>query len=225
MSTLPGKADSTPGPDSDKPVFQVVTTVSDAEENLRLIRHAMERSTRHSTLSGLSGLLAGLVALAACFLASSVVGDPSKPQSRAGFVLLWSITLALCAGIDIVLTKRRAARVGKTAFSPLGLQLARAVAPGLLAGVATTLHYLLRPESVGPTVYGLWMICYAMSLLSIGMMSVKEVSLLGWAFLAAGTVALLLPQTSPVGPRALMAVSFGGFHMVYGLWMGRKHGW
>ncbi|MFY7951930.1 MAG: hypothetical protein ACOVT5_05440, partial [Armatimonadaceae bacterium] len=76
-----------------------------------------------------------------------------------------------------------------------------------------------------PYVYGLWMICYAMSLLSIGMMSVKEVSVLGWAFLAVGTLTLLLPVTSPVGPRALMALSFGGFHMLYGLWMGRKHGW
>ncbi len=206
-------------------MFQIVTSVSEAEENLRLIRHAMERSTRHSTLSGLSGLLAGLVALIACFLASSVIGDPSKPESRGGFVLLWSVTLAVSASLDIVLTKRRAARVGKVANSPLGRQLARAVAPGLVAGIATTLHYLLRPESVGPYVYGLWMICYAMSLLSIGMMSVKEVSVLGWAFLAVGTLTLLLPVTSPVGPRALMALSFGGFHMLYGLWMGRKHGW
>lgn len=225
MSTLSGKAGK-PGEDpSQRPVFQVVTTLSEAEENLRLIRHAMERSTRHSTLSGLSGVLAGLVALIACVLASSVIGDPTNPANRAPFVLLWSATLATCAGIDILLTKRRARRVGKTAFSPLGRQLARAVTPGLLAGVATTLHYLLRPDSVGPYVYGLWMICYAMSLLSIGMMSVKEVSVLGWAFLAVGTIALLLPGTAPLGPRALMALSFGGFHMVYGLWMGIKHGW
>ncbi|MFY7951929.1 MAG: hypothetical protein ACOVT5_05435, partial [Armatimonadaceae bacterium] len=151
MSTLPGKAKKACSEPGGSPVFQIVTSVSEAEENLRLIRHAMERSTRHSTLSGLSGLLAGLVALIACFLASSVIGDPSKPESRGGFVLLWSVTLAVSASLDIVLTKRRAARVGKVANSPLGRQLARAVAPGLVAGIATTLHYLLRPESVGPS--------------------------------------------------------------------------
>ncbi|MFM7320200.1 MAG: hypothetical protein ACKO5K_01580 [Armatimonadota bacterium] len=208
-----------------RPVFRVITTPSEAEENLRLIRSAMERSTRHSTLSGLSGVLAGILALAACLVAAAWVGPPAAPENRLAFVVLWGATLALAALGDILLTKRRATRVGKTAFSPLGRQLARAVAPGLLAGVATTLLYLAHPVEIGPFLYGLWMLCYAMALLSIGMLSVREVSWLGWSFLAAGASTLLLPEGFPIGPRAAMAVSFGGFHVVYGFWMGIKHGW
>lgn len=208
-----------------RPVFRIVTSAGEAEEHLRLIRQAMERSTRHSTLSGLSGVLAGCFALAACLLTALRVGDPAHPDHRLGFVGIWGATLALAALGDIVLTKRRAARVGKTAFSSLGRQLARAVAPGLLAGLAVTLLYLAHPQLIGPFLYGFWMLCYAVALLAIGMLSVREVSVLGWAFLAAGTITLLLPEGSPVGPRALMAVAFGGFHVVYGLWMGVKHGW
>jgi hypothetical protein len=141
------------------------------------------------------------------------------------FVVLWGITLALATGVDIVLTKRRAAQVGKTALSPLGKQLGRAVAPGLLVGVAVTLFYMRHSEAVGTYLYGFWMLCYAASLLSIGMFSVREVSALGWTFLFLGTLTLLLPEGSPVGPRAMMALAFGGLHIVYGIWMGRKYGW
>lgn len=208
-----------------RPVFRVINTPSEAEENLRLIRAAMERSTRHSTLSGLSGVLAGILALIACIVSAAWVGSPAEPSHRMPFVALWGATLVAASVGDILLTKRRASRVGKTALSPLGRQLARAVAPGLLAGVATTVLYLGHPEAIGPFLYGLWMVCYAMALLSIGMLSVREVSWLGWGFLAAGAATFLLPDSAPLGPRAVMAIAFGGFHIVYGLWMGIKHGW
>lgn len=180
----------------------------------------MERSTKHSTLSGLSGILAGLIALMASVLTRTAVNG-----SSVRFVLVWGATLALATATDILLTKRRAARVGKTAFSPLGKQLARAVVPGLLVGLALTGFYLLHPEAVGTYIYGFWMLCYASSLLAIGMFSLREVSVMGWGFLAVGAITLLLPPASPVGPRALMAVTFGGFHIVYGSWMGFKYGW
>jgi hypothetical protein len=38
----------------------------------------------------------------------------------------------------------------------------------------------------------------------------------------AGAVTLLLPVPSHL---PMMAVSFGGFHILYGVLMARKHGW
>ncbi len=215
-------------PDDPPAVFRVATSAGEAQEHLRVIRQAMERSSKHSTLSGLSGVLAGLYALTASLLTRDLMprmGAADGAASRLQFVAIWGATLVLALVTDIVLTKRRAAQVGKTTFSPLGRQLARAVAPGLLAGLAVTAFMLLHPAALGPYLYGFWMLCYAVSLLSIGMFSVREVSLMGWAFLAVGTVSLLLPPDAPIGPRALMALSFGGFHIVYGVWMGVKHGW
>lgn len=208
--------------ESERPVFRVVTSASEAEEHLRVIRQAMERSTKHSTLSGLSGILAGFYALAAAFFAPTAV---TTFYDKAMFCLTWGATLALAGITDILLTKRRAAQVGKRAFSPLGAQLSRAAAPGLLMGVGVTLFHLLHPQALGTYVYGMWILSYAVALLAIGMLSRKEVSIMGWAFLLAGIVALVLPDGFIVGPRALMAATFGGFHIVYGLWMGSKYGW
>ena len=170
----------------------------------------------------LSGVLAGCYAIMAAVLA------PTRIESWAEkllFVAIWGAALVLSLVTDALLTKRRAAQVGKRAFSPLGAQLARAVAPGLLAGAGITLFHLLHPEALGTYLYGLWILCYAVALLAIGMFSRREVSIMGWAFLATGVVALLLPAGFIIGPRALMALTFGGFHIVYGLWMGLKYGW
>ena len=208
-----------------RPVFRIVTSAGEAEEHLRVIRQAMERSTRHSTLSGLSGVVVGLLALAGCGLTQTVVKSASDPTWKYLFVGVWSVVLVLALIADTVLTKRRAARVGKKAFSPLGRHLLRAAAPGFLGGLAISLFYVLHPGLIGAYLYGVWMLCYAMSLLGVGMFSVREVSWLGWAFLGAGALTLLPPSGFQVTPRMMMALTFGGFHIAYGIWMGTKYGW
>jgi hypothetical protein len=209
----------------EKPVFRIVTSAGEAEEHLRVIRQAMERSTKHSTLSGLSGVVVGLIALAGCLLTQTVlVKQVPSPGWKFLIVGVWSGVLVLSLIADYLLTKRRAAQVGKTAFSPLGKHLTRAAAPGFLLALAMSLFYAVHPGLIGAYIYGVWMLCYAMSLLAVGMFSVKEVSVLGWAFLAAGAVTLLIPD-GVIGPRTMMAVTFGGFHILYGVWMGHKYGW
>jgi hypothetical protein len=167
----------------------------------------------------------GLLALGGCALTQTVVRDAAWPASRGLFMAVWAGVLALSLLADTLLTKRRAARVGKTAFSPLGRHLARAAAPGFLAGLTLSLFYLLHPGLIGGYLYGIWMACYGVSLLAVGMFSVREVSLLGWAFLAAGALTLLIPAGFFLTPAVMMALTFGGFHVAYGVWMGRKYGW
>ena len=120
----------------DKPVFRIVTSAGEAEEHLRVIRQAMERSTKHSTLSGLSGIVVGLLALAGCFLTQTVVKQTPDPIWKFLFVGVWSGVLVLALIVDYFLTKRRAIRVGKRPFSPLAKHLARAAAPGRAAARA-----------------------------------------------------------------------------------------
>jgi hypothetical protein len=209
----------------DESVFDAVTSLGEAQENLRLIRQTMERSTKYSTLSGLSGVVAGAIALIGAFLQDEMPGSGSRIEDRFAFLFGWAVVVGLALVADYFLTKRRAALVGKSAFSPLGKQMARAVLPGLLAGVIIALFYLAHPRLMDTHLYGFWMLCYAASVLAAGMFSVKEVSYLGWAFFVIGAVTLLMPPEITVGPRAMMALSFGGFHVAYGIGMGIKHGW
>jgi hypothetical protein len=212
-----------------RPVFRVVTNAGEAEEHLRVIRQAMERSTRHSTLSGLSGVAAGLLSLAGCALTATLVPTAEWPLSRYLFIGVWGGVFALALLADLLLTKRRAARVGKTARSPLGRHLFRAAAPGVLCALILSAFYAANPLLVARAgylaLYGIWMVCYAVSLLNVGMFSRREVSVLGWAFLFAGAVTLLLPPNGLFTPTRMMAATFGGFHIAYGIWMARKYGW
>ena len=211
-----------------RPIFRIVTSPDEAEEHLRVIRQAMERSTKHSTLSGLSGVVVGLIALLGCVLTLTLVREADWPLSRYLFVLVWGGVFVLSVLADAVCTKRRAARVGKTARSHLRRQLALAAALGFLTTLVFWAFYVLDggPASGGYLhLYGIWMVCYAISLLGVGMFSVREVNALGWAFLAAGAATLLFPAGWFLTSTAMMALTFGGLHIFYGVWMGSKYGW
>ena len=206
------------------PIFRVVTTPDEAQEHLRVIRQTMERSTKHSTLSGLSGVLVGLYALTGSALTLLVTPYPHLPRpiDRYAFIAVWACVGILSVATDIWLTKRKAARVGKTPFSPLGKHLTRAAAPGVAVGVILSAFYLWHSNLISEYIYGIWMLAYAVALLSVGMFSVREVSALGWIFLGAGALTLLLPGYFAAW---MMALSFGGVHIWYGTYMGRKYGW
>lgn len=195
--------------------------VQEARENLRVIRALMERSTKHSTFSGPSGVFAGAVSIAGCF-ATSVLprADGDADDYAFRFLLIWVIVIVLAVGADYLLTKRHAARVGKRILSRLGKQMVLAAAPGLCTGALLTL-YFLRHHLLAD-IYPVWMLCYGIAVSAVGLFSQREVSLLGVVFLVAGAVTLLLPPTCGL---PAMAATFGGLHIVYGIAVSRKVGW
>ncbi len=189
----------------------------EAEENLRVIRALMERSTKFSTFSGLSGICAGLASILGCVVTRMFGHDPGAFPFV--FLTLWSAVIIVAVGTDYLLMKRRAARVGKHVLSRLGKQMVIASAPGLGMGAVVTL-YLLQNNMLG-TVFPFWMLAYGIAVSATGLFSQREVSYLGAAFLLAGTATLFAPGFG----LTMMALSFGGFHIVYGLVMSRKEGW
>jgi len=209
--------------------------VREAEENLRIISGLMERSTKHSTFSGLSGVMAGLYSIAGCAIQAFVLPNVQTDRPVNSFLILWALVAVLAIGTDYFLTKRKAALVGKTIRSRLGKQMLVGAAPGLGTGALLTL-FLSRLGEGWPLltmVYPLWMLCYGTAVCSVGLFSQKEVSRLGWAFIGAGTLTLLVQLAILPGQEALIkgiglfmtAVSFGGFHIVYGIAVSRRDGW
>ncbi len=189
----------------------------EAEENLRVIRALMERSTKYSTFSGISGVCAGLASIVGCAVTRMLGPDPGA--FPVAFLALWSTVIVVAVGTDYVLMKRRAARVGKHVISRLGKQMVIASAPGLGTGAVLTL-YLLQHNMLG-SVFPFWMLAYGIAVSATGLFSQREVSYLGAAFLIAGAAALFAPGFG----LTMMAVSFGGFHIAYGLAISRKEGW
>jgi hypothetical protein len=193
----------------------------EAEENLRVIRDLMERSTKHSTFSGLSGVLAGAASIVGCGMTRALEQERLRPMEfQMAFLLLWSAVIVFAVGADYLLTKRRAVQVGKHVMSRLGTQMILGSAPGLGTGALLTLFFL-RHDLLA-FIYPFWMLCYGIAVCAVGQFSQREVAHLGAAFLWAGAMTLFLPPSFGLW---MMAASFGGFHIVYGIRMARKDGW
>ena len=203
----------------------LLAPLSEARENLRLIRQTMERSTKYSTLSGWSGISVGTVALIATWLSVRILNSVhyrliAGQSALANMTSLWCAALVFAIGFDFAWNKRRAKLVGKTLGSRLGVHIVLAALPGFIVGGVLT--YFLYQHGLILCTWAVWMLCYGLAISAVGLYSVRPVSLLGASFLIAGAISIAMP----VHYQALMmAVSFGGFHIVYGLLMARKYGW
>jgi hypothetical protein len=200
--------------------------VQEAEENLRIIRGLMERSTKHSTFSGLSGVLAGLFAVAGSAAQAYLLPRIAPEHPIYSFLMLWSTVVVLAIGTDFLLTKRKAASVGKTIRSRLGRQMVLAAGPALCTGALLTLFFA-RYQWIY-NIYPFWMLCYGTAVCAVGLFSQKEVTRLGWAFLVTGALTLFSMLGSTAGDTIgliMTAVTFGGFHIVYGIAVSRRDGW
>lgn len=200
-------------------------SLDEARDHLRVIRQTMERSTQYSTLSGWSGILIGIVAIVGVYLTRSMLGgQPVAIQTvrdaapRLG--LLWATALVLSVAIEFLYNKRRATRVGKRVVSRLGAHILLAALPAFLAcGVLTAFFY---EHNLLPYILGIWMLCYGLAICAVGLFSARPVTYLGSAFVVSGAITMLAPLTIHL---YMMALTFGGFHIIYGIVMARRHGW
>ena len=200
----------------------------EARENLRIIRELMERSTKYSTFSGFSGVLAGLTAIGGCLVQYIYVSTLYGRHQKIVFLTLWVIVVATAISIDYLLTKRRAPMVGKTIISRLGRQMFEASVPGLSLGAFLTV--ILVRANMTDWAYPFWMLSYGTAVSAVGLFSQREVGRLGRAFLVAGVLTFALDtcfSASIIGKIGLLmtAVSFGGFHIIYGIGMAKHDGW
>ena len=132
--------------------------------------------------------------------------------SLGAIAAVWTAVLVIAVAIEFAANKRRAAGVGKQIVSPLGAHIVLAALPGFLAAAVLTAFFVLHGLLF--SIWGVWMLCYGLAICAVGLFSVKPVSVLGGAFALAGAVTLLLP---PAAQLPMMAVTFGGFHIGYGV--------
>lgn len=203
----------------------------DTDKALRDLNYIKEivSSASYTNLSGVAGIIAGFLALAGSGVSVLLLGGlcGSDRAAFAGMIegrlielgLIWGAVLALACAISAVLTIRKAKRARISPWSKVSRQVFYAVIPGLLAGAALTVYFIMeRNYAILPPI---WMLTYGVAVSASGMFSVTVVRALGWAFIISSFIPLLiLPGLGLVS----MAVSFGGYHIIYGIIVFRKYG-
>jgi hypothetical protein len=196
-------------PESDPPP---VALHDRAMDNLRYIRETMERSGSFTNVSGIGGVLMGVIALGASVLAT-------RAETQAGWLAAWLGAAVVSLGVATYAMARKSRAAGVTLMTGPGRRFTWNVIPALLAGAVLTLA-LVRGGSVD-MLPGMWLLLYGTSIVTGGSYSVRPVPLLGAAFMLAGVAALLSP---PAWGDVYMAGGFGGLHIGFGIWIWRKHG-
>lgn len=208
------------------------------DQDLAHIRGLMERSTRFLSLSGLSGVFAGLVALAGALIAQeryeellmsagdvglrSAGGDPRHFQAQLmatmwDLVLLAALVLVLAIAGASWFTWRRAKRTGQGVWDPSAKRLAWNLALPLVAGGLFCLSMLWNGNValVAPAT----LVFYGLALLNASKYTLDEVR-----WLALSEVVLGLSATCWLGAGLLFwALGFGVLHILYGGLMWYRH--
>ena len=117
-----------------------------AASELKIIRQLMERPIRYSTMSGLSGIWAGIMALIGLSVDCSVSLSQTYPPHQAMWInlVIWAGVFVASVGGVWVLTRRRERRQGMPAWSSVKTRILRAILPPFLAGAGVTLIIVFR---------------------------------------------------------------------------------
>lgn len=192
-----------------------MTTRDEAVEQLRVIRTMMERATIFRALSGETALVGGAMALAMAWASEKQRGLPWASWWLGGLLVVLAFNLFQIQRMRVVHRKP---------FWSSGLRLAiRGALPSIVAGGFLGLLFVRGGNEVAAAC--VWILHYGLALLAIREFAPKSMVWLGWAFVAFGLLALASVANVVeldrdwmlrVNASRLMAVAFGGFHLVYG---------
>lgn len=208
-------------------------------EEIQQIRQMMERSSRFISLSGWSGIFAGIYALAgAAYVhfgiltaevrerssySTSDVYVPGMEETRTFTFLTWQI-LGIAAAIifmslltAFVFTRINARKKGQKIWDETSRRLLVNLAIPLSAGGILCLYagfnqyYLL--------IVPMLLIQYGIALFNAGRYTLVHIRYLGLTQIGLGMVALFVPGFELI----FFALGFGVFHIFYGAWMYWKY--
>jgi len=189
-------------------------------EDLRAIRKIMEDSSRFLSLSGLSGVFAGIFALAGSAIAYIAIrNNEVSGVSGTDLVLFFDALAVLVATLatGVYLSYRKAARTGSRIWSITVRRMLSNLLIPLIAGAVFILFFYLRQDY--NYILPAMLIFYGLALVSAGKFTFGEIHYLGILEVLAGILALIFPGLA----LFFWAFGFGILHILYGLIMHFKY--
>jgi hypothetical protein len=197
--------------------------------DLTEVRKLMENSSKFISLSGLSGILAGVYALVGLYLVKDyILGFQEYEHYRSGdlwyivhthsylFVVAFAVvTLSVLTGI--ILTVRKAKQKGQKILDKIAIKMIVNLSIPVIAGGAFML--LLIDKGYYDILVSAMLIFYGLGLINGSKYTLKTIRNLGLAQIALGILAGLIPEYD----YFLWALGFGVLHIAYGTIMWFKY--
>lgn len=201
-------------------------------EDLRIIKRVMEESSRFLSLSGLSGIFAGLIALAGAAVSVFVLLDGNLILNdgmfsaksaqelsgiKTGLTLLAVLVLVLSIAVSLWFSRRNAVKKNQRMWTPVSRKLLTNMIVPLVTGGILIMIFLLHNEwhYILPSM----LIFYGLSLVSATKFTYNDIFYLGLIEVFSGLAAAAMPAYGII----LWSFGFGLLHIVYGLLLYRKY--
>lgn len=193
------------------------------------IRSMMERSSRFISLSGLSGVVAGLAALIGAWVAYQRIGldfvaDGWRVRGRqydmemfADLLLIALAVLAVAVGFGLFFTIRNSRRKGQKIWDSTARRLLLNLMLPLSVGGIFCLLLILRAyfELVAPAT----LVFYGLALVNASKYTLHDIRWLGVSEIVLGLIGMAMPGYGLL----LWAFGFGVLHVAYGTAMWWKY--
>ncbi|MBQ0769126.1 MAG: hypothetical protein KBT58_07525 [Bizionia sp.] len=187
------------------------------------IKNLMNKSSRFISLSGLSGILAGIYALIGAAIAYYIVTNSTR-----GYLILDGTIFKISVGIliaiavlsivtAIYLTTKKAKKVGESIWDSSSKRLIINFLIPLVSGGAYIL-IILDQQRYGQTA-ALMLIFYGLALINASKYSIGDIRYLGITQLILGLICALFPGYG----FWLWVIGFGFMHIIYGTIMHFKY--
>jgi hypothetical protein len=183
-----------------------------AMDNLAYIRTTMEHAGAFTAVSGWGMVVVGLLAIV-----TSVIAAMQKTTEAWLNVWLSAGVAALVIQLWAMLAKAR--NSGVPLLSGPGRKFVLAVSPPILVGAVLTV--VLYRAGATETIPGMWLLLYGAAVIAGGAFSIEIVPVMGFCFLVSGVLAVVTPLS---WNDWILAASFGGFHVAFGIPIARKYG-
>lgn len=198
--------------------------------DLNDIRRIMERSSRFVSLSGLSGVAAGICAIAGALVARQIFSNYYGVYNSRGFTTfdefsqlklkligLGAVVFALAFASSFYLTWRKAKKAGLPVWDHTSKRLAWNMIVPLMAGGAFI---------IGMLRYDVWifvapacLVFYGLALVNASKYTLNDIRYLGYCEIVLGTINLIYPGYG----LWFWAIGFGVLHIIYGVIMWNKY--
>ena len=193
-----------------------------AAEHLQTIRTLMERSAVYRRALAPIMVWNGIVGVV-----GGIVGWRFNLKATA-FIEFWSVAALLAIAGSFLLVRRQALKDSEPFWSPPTRRIAQGILPPLfIGGFVNSVVICLSADADSlypPLFIVFWLWLYGCAANSAGFFMTRGMKLFGWLFIMtgcalAGVILRGVRYVNPISPHLLMAATFGGLHLAYGIYL------